>query len=51
LDGARGLEVGVDVLYSGFVEGGVGFAEGEEIGGEVGLGGLPGGENEGRGEG
>jgi len=42
LEGLRGFVVGVDVLYASFVEGDVGFAEGEEVAWE-GLGGLAGG--------
>lgn len=34
MEGSRGLVVGVDVFYAGFVEGDVGFSEREEVRGE-----------------
>jgi hypothetical protein len=45
------LEVEVDVFYAGFVKAYIGFSEGNEIGGKVGLAGLLGWYCEGRGEG
>lgn len=37
MDGARGNEVRVDILYASFVEVCVGFSKGERVGGEEGL--------------
>jgi hypothetical protein len=51
LDVPGELEVGVDVLYAGFVKSKIGFSQGESVGGDEGLAFLTGWEIEGRWEG